>query len=123
MLFVVATRKKTLCPSNLHLGLFTTAAVDNIDHNPSSTTAKDSFHGTGISLFQHTTTDIPGNSQEGVTMSQTAANTKSVVELPVSYTQVAPAALPNKTHPIPETTGRLQEDESTVNHAMEKEMI
>ena len=33
--------------------LFTTAAVDNIHYNPSSTTASGSFHGTGISLFQH----------------------------------------------------------------------
>ena len=29
-----------------------TATVDSIDHNPTSTTAHDSFHGTGISLFQ-----------------------------------------------------------------------
>jgi len=43
-----------VCPQKLHGDLFTTAAVDNIDHNPSSTTAKDSFHGTGISLFQPT---------------------------------------------------------------------
>ncbi|KAK3730385.1 hypothetical protein QZH41_004674 [Actinostola sp. cb2023] len=48
-----------VCPSNLRLDLFTTAAVDNIDHNPSSTTAHDSFHGTGISLFQHPTTEEP----------------------------------------------------------------
>ena len=33
--------------------VFTTATLDNIDHNPSSTTTEDSFHGTGISLFQH----------------------------------------------------------------------
>ena len=33
--------------------LFTTAAVDNIDRNPSSTTAKHLFHGTSISLLQH----------------------------------------------------------------------
>lgn len=33
--------------------VFTTAAVDNIDHNPSSTTSKQSFHGTAISLVQH----------------------------------------------------------------------
>ena len=32
-------------------GLFTVAAVDNIDYIPSATTAKDSFHGTGISLM------------------------------------------------------------------------
>lgn len=33
-----------VCPSKLRQNLFTTAAVDNIDHNPSSATAKDSFH-------------------------------------------------------------------------------
>ncbi|KAK0061124.1 hypothetical protein Bpfe_009285 [Biomphalaria pfeifferi] len=44
---------KVVCPMKLRHGLFTTAAVDNIDHNPSSTTSKDSFHGTAISLFQH----------------------------------------------------------------------
>ena len=41
------------CPPKLRRGLLTTGAVDNIDHNPSSTTAKDSFHCTGISLMQH----------------------------------------------------------------------
>ena len=35
---------RVVCPLNLRLQLFTTAAVDNIDHNPSSTTANDSFH-------------------------------------------------------------------------------
>ncbi|CAC5362289.1 unnamed protein product [Mytilus coruscus] len=33
-----------VCPTSLQIGLFTTEAVDNIDHNPSSRTAKDSFH-------------------------------------------------------------------------------
>ena len=28
---------------------FTVGALDNLDHNPSSTTARDSFHGMGIS--------------------------------------------------------------------------
>ena len=40
-------------PPKLRQGLFTTAAVDSIDHNPSSATSKDSFHGTGILLVQH----------------------------------------------------------------------
>ncbi|VDI15847.1 Hypothetical predicted protein [Mytilus galloprovincialis] len=40
--------------------MFTTAAVDNIDHNPSSTTSKSSFHGTGISIFQHPIKDNIG---------------------------------------------------------------
>ncbi len=41
-----------VCPPRLRSGLFTTGAVYNVDHNP-STTAKDSFHGTGVSLVQH----------------------------------------------------------------------
>ena len=41
------------CPLKMRNGLFTTGAVDNIDYNPNSAPAKDSFHGTGISLMQH----------------------------------------------------------------------
>ena len=37
-------------PPNLCKDLFTTAGVDNLDHDPSSTTAQDPFHGTGISV-------------------------------------------------------------------------
>jgi hypothetical protein len=33
------------CLPKLRQGVFTTAAVDNVDHNPSSTTSKSSFHG------------------------------------------------------------------------------
>jgi hypothetical protein len=44
-----------VCPLNLKKGLFTIGAIDNIDHNPSSTTAQGSFHGTGISPFQFPT--------------------------------------------------------------------
>ena len=38
--------ENVVCTLKLHKELFTVAAVENIDHNPSSTTAKDSFHGT-----------------------------------------------------------------------------
>jgi hypothetical protein len=41
-----------VCPAILKKCLFTTSAVDNIDHNPSATTATTSCHGTGISVFQ-----------------------------------------------------------------------
>ena len=47
-----------VCPPELHSGVFTTAAIDNIDHNPSSTTAVEAFHGTGISLIQHPNHEI-----------------------------------------------------------------
>jgi hypothetical protein len=42
-----------VCPPKLIKNVFLTGQVDNIDHNPSSTTAKSSFHGTGISMIQH----------------------------------------------------------------------
>ena len=41
--------ENVMCPPKLRKNIF----INNIDHNPSSTTAKDSFYGTGISLFQH----------------------------------------------------------------------
>jgi hypothetical protein len=42
-----------VCPFVLQKGVFTTSAVYDIDHNPSSTTAMTPFHGTEISVFQH----------------------------------------------------------------------
>ena len=44
-----------VCPPKLRSKVFTSAAVDNIDHNPTSTTSKEAFHGTGIFLIQHPT--------------------------------------------------------------------
>jgi hypothetical protein len=49
-----------VCPANLRKDLVTVGALDNIDHNPSSTTAQGSFHGTGISIFQ-----IPSHENNG----------------------------------------------------------
>ena len=46
-----------VCPSQLRKNLFTVGALDNIDHNLTSTTAQGSFHGTGISVFQFPTVD------------------------------------------------------------------
>ena len=48
----------TVCPPQLKRGIFTTAACDNIDHNPSSQTSAESFHRTGISLIQHPDKDF-----------------------------------------------------------------
>ena len=49
-----------VCPLDLRKDLFTTGCVDNIDHDPSSRTAKHSFHGTAISITQHPTVDSQG---------------------------------------------------------------
>ena len=42
-----------VCPPQLRNVSFTTRAVDNIDHNPSSTTSTGSFHSTWILLFEN----------------------------------------------------------------------
>lgn len=39
-----------VCPPHLPKKYFVTCAVDNIDHNLSSSTAKGSFHGTGNNI-------------------------------------------------------------------------
>ena len=41
-----------VCPRNIEEGLFTVAAIDNVDYDPSSVTAKCSFHETSISVYQ-----------------------------------------------------------------------
>ena len=55
--------EQVTCPPKLRGSVFTSAAVDNIDHNLSSTTSRESFHGTGISVFQHPSYDSEGVDQ------------------------------------------------------------
>lgn len=86
--------------------MFTTAACDNIDHNPSSVTAKDSFHGTGISLIQHPTKAFDGADRGVCLMNNTGARTIS--PLPQSYTNVPPAALKTKSFTVPPVSGPVR---------------
>jgi len=71
-----------VCPLNMKKGIFTTAAIDNIDHNPSAVSAKSSFHGTSMSLFQHTPKQ--GISQEQLIMVK--EKVKKISPLPDHYT-------------------------------------
>ena len=76
-----------VCPPMLKSDIFTTAAIDNIDHNPSSTTAKTSFHGTSISLFQH------GGIHEPIETFKYELNNalkSTEVKLPEEYTNILP---------------------------------
>lgn len=83
-----------VCPPGLRRGLFTTAAMDNIDHNPTATTATTSFHGTSISLFQHPTRDDKGVQCEPLKFG--GEKVKKVPELPDSYTNIRPAFFAKK---------------------------
>ena len=49
-------------PACLCKGIFTVGAIDKLDHT-SSTTLTDSFHGTGISLFQFPAQDKLGENR------------------------------------------------------------
>lgn len=88
-------REGVVCPSKLRRELFTTAAVDNIDHNTSSTSSQSSFHGTAISLVQHPSTTKSGARRDTDTFDSNKPSTsKTVSQLPSSYNDVLPLALP-----------------------------
>ncbi|KAL9954025.1 hypothetical protein ACROYT_G041513 [Oculina patagonica] len=74
--------------------MFTVGAIDNIDHNPSSTTAQGSFHGTGISLFQFPKQDSEVSQQEVQGVSLCASRTTSRdITLPDEYSSVPPVSV------------------------------
>ena len=95
---VVKTFQKngTVCPLNVKKGIFTTSAIDNIDHNPTAATAKSSFHGTSISLFQHSPSQ--GISQGNMTME--TEKVKKISPLPDDYTNVKPAFFTEQPLPL-----------------------
>lgn len=113
-------RDQIVCPPNLRHGLFTTAAVDNIDHNPSSTTAKDSFHGTGLSLFQHRSPHNYGSDRRQHFVLEETSST--LAELPESYTNVNPLVLTKKDLPIPKANGPAKGDGQVIKQAFEEEL-
>lgn len=85
--------KNVVCPINLKHGLFTTAAVDNIDHNPSSSTATGSFHGTGLSLIQNISRgDVSSKETEKLEF-QLSNVSQKCVDLPESYTVIPPSTV------------------------------
>lgn len=78
-----------VCPPVLKKGLFTTAAIDNIDHNPTSTTAQTSFHGTSTSIFQHPSSDNKGELRSPLQIK--GDKIRTIPELPESFTNIPPA--------------------------------
>ena len=70
-------REGVVCPSNFRVKLFTTAIVDNTDHNPSSSTSQSSFHGTAVSLVHPSNGEL-GSSRD---MDGFYPNTPSITNL------------------------------------------
>ena len=78
--------RKIVCPPFLQSGLFTCSAIDNIDHDPSSSTAQNSYHGTSISIFQ-----FPDHSTQKQKFHYSGKNTEGIIcILPDSFTQIMP---------------------------------
>lgn len=118
-------RKGAVSPTQLHFQLFTVGSLDNIDHNPSSTTAKSSFHGTGISLFQFPTKSNGGQLQIGISQ-----RFKEVTglnhQLPEDFTTVPAVVLrkesvdvPKPPHDIRTVSGHLEKAREKENHWLE----
>ena len=115
--------EQAVCPPQLKGGLFTTAAIDNIDHNPTSTTSHDSFHGTGISLFQHPAHRLSGVQRTVATThaKDCIATKKTLAYLPQTYTNVPPVAMHKATPPMPKLEGPNKADCQLIPQAMVKE--
>ena len=58
-------------PACLRKGIFSACALDNIDHNPSSTISASSFHGSGISIIQFPTKEVLIQEREPLTIPPT----------------------------------------------------
>ena len=89
-----------VCPPTIRGNLFTTAAVDNIDHNRVQPISKHSFQGTSISLLQHKTSQDDGVVRNSISI-EGLSTSKSVHNLPHYYTDVASVSAGDKGSPIP----------------------
>ena len=126
-----------VCPIVLRERVFTTGNLNNLVHDPMSTSALTAFHGTALSLTQHITDETPGTERH---LDRASPNEKSksklVKPLMESYTQVSPATFatdkpsPRRTvgMAIPQTA-KLESDEAQtawlrrVNQLLQKEQL
>ena len=105
------TRGGVVCPPEQRKGLFTTSAMNNIDHNLSATTSTTLFHGTSISHLQHPTDDNEGEQPEN----------PKIPELPEYSTNVKPAHLANKSPYPPHITSRTLPESTIVQQQLDFE--
>ena len=111
-----------VCPPKLRKQVFTTAAVDNIDHNPSSTAASDSLHGTAVSITNHLSDIFPGIERNHNQIQPTESlQKKGVAHIPSSYSTFPPATLPNKNPIIPQLHSYSQPTGNSLSEARDKE--
>ena len=118
------TKTCVICPSKLRGEIFTTAALDNIDHNPSSTSAQDSFHGTAISLVQHPTTEKPGTVRPiDVFDHDHVCKSNKIATLPSYYTDLLPLTLASNDIIVHETAAQFEPSDHRSLVPEEKEWL
>ncbi len=86
-----------VCPPRLKEGVFTTSAVDNIDHNPSSNTAAKSFRGTSISICHHPETAL---TPRQIDLKADIYYSSTKIELPESYTIISKTKTKVEEYPL-----------------------
>ena len=112
--------EEKVCPVNLRSGLFTTAAIDNIHHNRTSTTANCSFHGTGISLFQHPTINLSGTSRCKLEDLEVTKHQK-MAPLPESYILVPHVEIKKASIAAPILPGAVKGSGADIKRALNAE--
>ena len=110
-------KEGVIVPTGFNKSVFTTGAVDNVDYNPSSSTAKGSIHGTGISLFQHPDFDGQGQAMEPIDFSSGSAPD----HLPDFYLKVPPVTKPPKDPEVPPAVQSLLPDATVEESVIQQE--
>lgn len=77
--------------------------MDNIDHDPTATSAQGSFHRMCISLLLHADNENRGTEQRSV--NSISRPDKKVAKLPDSYTIAPAVTVTKRQHPVPEVCG------------------
>ena len=103
-------RKKIVCPYTLKPDLFTFGATDNVDHNPTSSTATSSFHGTSVSIFQHLENE---DEMVKVPFTLEKSQKKTAIKLPDYYTDIEPT---NNGKPEPPQVTLVALSSSNISH-------
>ena len=105
-------------PACLRKGIFSVGALDNIDHNTSSTTSFSSFHGTGISIFQFPTESVPGEIRPSLVVPPPGTEHQG---LPESYATVPTVALNTSSVSVPACNLTPLQGEVNVDDAKQQE--
>ena len=107
-----------VAPACLRKDLFSVGALDNVGHNPSSTTSLSSFHGTGISIFQFPTERVPGESRSPIKVPPTATEHEG---LPESYVTVPTVALNTSSVSVPACNMTPCHGDDNIDDAIQQE--